>query len=181
MVNQKSLDNLHMKPRLVVCKICGRDFMSSHTQAMYCPEPCRHLARLAEWRDYKLKNKHIGQQWYDRNRDKILQKARYYRSTMAGKKTDLESHKRYRLKYPEKRRAHQIVMLSILLGYLKREPCKQCGAEKSQAHHPDYSQPLLVEWFCDSCHKKEHQRLKKGENNGTEIKADTNIKHNTGN
>jgi hypothetical protein len=26
------------------------------------------------------------------------------------------------------------------------------------AHHPDYTDPLTVEWLCNSCHLKEHRK-----------------------
>ena len=41
-------------------------------------------------------------------------------------------------------------------GYLEREPCNACGAEKAQMHHHDYSKPLEVEWLCRPCHLAEH-------------------------
>jgi hypothetical protein len=96
------------------------------------------------------------------------------RKTMQYKNIQNAAHKRYRLKYPEKRKAHMTVMLALLLGTITKEPCRVCGYEKAQAHHPDYSQPLMIEWYCDSCHKKEHQRLKKERDNGnSENKTDT--------
>ena len=42
-------------------------------------------------------------------------------------------------------------------GKLVRAPCERCGDEKSQMHHPDYSQPLLVRWLCRPCHLAEHR------------------------
>lgn len=43
-------------------------------------------------------------------------------------------------------------------GKIKRMPCEVCG-EKAQMHHPDYSKPTKVKWFCrkhhiEKCHKK---------------------------
>lgn len=33
------------------------------------------------------------------------------------------------------------------------ESCEICGKKcKPEAHHPDYSKPLLVIWCCPSCH-----------------------------
>ena len=36
-------------------------------------------------------------------------------------------------------------------GKLTEEPCKVCGG-KAQMHHPDYRQPLAVEWLCREHH-----------------------------
>ena len=41
-------------------------------------------------------------------------------------------------------------------GRLKKEKCSQCGSEKSEMHHRDYTQPFLVQWLCRPCHVKAH-------------------------
>lgn len=47
-------------------------------------------------------------------------------------------------------------------GKLSREPCRQCGSHDSQMHHPDYTQPLNVEWLCRKCHLAHHRSEKAG-------------------
>lgn len=42
-------------------------------------------------------------------------------------------------------------------GKLKRQPCQKCGSNNAEKHHPDYSQPLLVEWLCRECHLEHHR------------------------
>lgn len=42
-------------------------------------------------------------------------------------------------------------------GKIKREPCKVCACPDSQMHHPDYSKPLEIEWFCRRHHLDLHQ------------------------
>lgn len=49
---------------------------------------------------------------------------------------------------------------ALVVGTLIREACRDCGAEKVQAHHPDYSKPLDVIWLCRRCHVAEHVRLR---------------------
>jgi len=44
-------------------------------------------------------------------------------------------------------------------GTLTRLPCVVCGNPKSQAHHSDYTQPLLITWLCHIHHRMEHGRL----------------------
>lgn len=44
-------------------------------------------------------------------------------------------------------------------GHLKPEPCWRCG-DVSQKHHPDYSEPLQVQWLCRSCHLEHHEAAK---------------------
>lgn len=41
----------------------------------------------------------------------------------------------------------------------KPEVCERCGGSgRIVAHHPDYTDPLTVEWLCNSCHLKEHRK-----------------------
>src|SRR5215471_519378 len=40
------------------------------------------------------------------------------------------------------------------------EACERCGRTCApQAHHPDYSRPLAVEWLCVLCHFEEHRHV----------------------
>ncbi|KKK88108.1 hypothetical protein LCGC14_2746510 [marine sediment metagenome] len=37
--------------------------------------------------------------------------------------------------------------------YKKPELCNKCNKKKRLcAHHPDYGDPLMIEWICYSCH-----------------------------
>lgn len=49
--------------------------------------------------------------------------------------------------------------------------CERCGVANKVdrrgwaaivGHHPDYTQPLLIEWLCDKCHRREHRRIDSG-------------------
>ena len=51
----------------------------------------------------------------------------------------------------EKRRARQQAQNAVDLG-----PCKKCGAQATDRHHPDYTKPLEVILLCRECHMKEH-------------------------
>jgi len=42
-------------------------------------------------------------------------------------------------------------------GKIERKPCEACGDLKAEMHHPDYSQPLLIEWLCRTCHLRLHR------------------------
>lgn len=41
-------------------------------------------------------------------------------------------------------------------GKLTPEPCRICGAEKAEMHHPDHELPLVVVWLCRKCHLSWH-------------------------
>lgn len=60
---------------------------------------------------------------------------------------------------PEQRRkdiARSYAGVYLRRGYITREPCKDCGAEKAEMHHPDYDRPAEVEWMCRPCHMALH-------------------------
>jgi len=54
---------------------------------------------------------------------------------------------------PEKRRAQITLNNALRDGKIVRQPCEKCG-ERAQAHHPDYSKPLQVQWLCPKHHKE---------------------------
>ena len=43
-------------------------------------------------------------------------------------------------------------------GKLFKESCSLCGNSKSEAHHPNYLEPLFIIWLCRECHSKEHHK-----------------------
>lgn len=53
-------------------------------------------------------------------------------------------------------KAHTAVFRAIRSGLLQPEPCEVCGADLAQAHHDDYSAPLIVRWLCITHHRQHH-------------------------
>lgn len=62
------------------------------------------------------------------------------------------SIKMWREKYPQKRKAHTDVFVALRNGTLKKQPCEKCRSKKVEAHHDDYSKPLIVRWLCKKHH-----------------------------
>jgi hypothetical protein len=72
---------------------------------------------------------------------------------------------RHRAKYPLEVKARATAANAIAAGKIKRLPCEVCGSEKSDAHHDDYNQPLVVRFLCRKHHVQWHRmvpRLKIG-------------------
>jgi hypothetical protein len=62
---------------------------------------------------------------------------------------------------PVRLRAKQLVRNAIRRGDLTRKPCEVCG-DRAQAHHDDYSKPLVVRWLCTVHHGYEHRKEANG-------------------
>lgn len=64
------------------------------------------------------------------------------------------SNAKWAAQNPEKRSAQSQLRYAVKTGKIARaNSCQECGAVgKVEAHHPDYSKPLRVEWLCKSCH-----------------------------
>ncbi len=72
---------------------------------------------------------------------------------------DLYHYKKIQVeRYPERNRARQRIYYHRRAGNITPGICEICGTDKGiEAHHPDYSQPLLVNWLCSDCHRELHQ------------------------
>ena len=60
-----------------------------------------------------------------------------------------------------KAEAQRAAYMAILSGTLIRQPCEVCGATRVDAHHPDYSKPLDIQWLCRRHHKAKHPNAPK--------------------
>jgi len=97
------------------------------------------------------------------HREKNIERIRAYdriRGFHSGTLTLAISKKEWSVRNPEKRKAHLDVEFAIKSGILtKPSSCEICELKrKLYAHHTDYSEPLLVIWLCDKCHKDVHRK-----------------------
>lgn len=60
-----------------------------------------------------------------------------------------------------KKQARYLVNVAVKDGTLfKPVECSHCGSKKKiEGHHPDYCQPLVVEWLCQKCHRAYHAKM----------------------
>lgn len=64
----------------------------------------------------------------------------------------LSGQRQEQLRNPEAAKARRLLAYAIKTGTIMRGRCANCGAEKAQAHHDDYSKPYEVRWLCVKCH-----------------------------
>ena len=72
--------------------------------------------------------------------------------------TKYSDAKKWRENHPEKIKAHRLIYCGIRNGSIIKKPCKECGKEKSEAHHTDYSKPYNIIWLCKYHHTKRHYK-----------------------
>jgi DNA-directed RNA polymerase subunit RPC12/RpoP len=141
------------------CKLCRKVFMAtayavSHGGGKYCSQECARKMvmngcvyapqRLMEGKNNPNYKGGISKNNY---RYKLLQVERY----------------------PERVKARSKVQDAIRRNKLIRKPCQRCGSKINiQAHHPDYSKPLLVVWLCADCHRKLHFKEKQSRKEATD-------------
>lgn len=115
-----------------------KDNFTSHKHTIYC----KNCWRL-RYRENRIKHRESFHK-----RDK-----RYYQ---IHKKEILEKQRLRNQRDKNKNKARQAVKTALLKGILIRPiVCSMCHREKQiDAHHPDYSKPLEVQWLCRECHMR---------------------------
>lgn len=150
------------RTRTVRCVVCDREFETTHSQGRYCSPEHASIGQRGSELKYAGSNREQRREYqrqrYRQNPEAERARLNAHRSTEAGKRVAAGVYQRQSEKFPERLAARQAVRIALRNGALKGKPCEECGDEKSQAHHPDYSKPLDVKWLCRSCHNKEHGR-----------------------
>ena len=108
---------------------------------------CKECAKKDVSKNYADKREYYAE--YERERFKRPER----------KEAAIIYQRKRRAKDPDKYVANGIVARAIRGGYLIPQPCAECSAEKAQAHHEDYSEPLVVEWLCRKHHLKRHGKV----------------------
>jgi len=104
----------------------------------------------ASWREWRRKDVLSGRSaeraqksskaYYERNREKILERQRKSRSSPQRK---------------HRRKCNQLISLMVYFEMLTRAPCQICGeTEDIQAAHRSYDDPLDIFWACAMHHRQ---------------------------
>ncbi len=152
------------------CKECRRGVSASYyleNKEKICRSVgCRRVvvseARRIEREAYELEHADeiealkLGKAEARREKNRVRERERYWADPEKIKARNRE----YRRKNPEKQAARSLVTSAIRSGELIQEPCEVCSEEKVEAHHDDYSKPLVVRWLCSVCHGLVHRHTK---------------------
>jgi hypothetical protein len=89
-----------------------------------------------------------------RNREQLAENQRRYYARHAARVQN--ANKAWRERNAEKAYAHEVVNTALKRGKMFPEPCLFCDGTEVDAHHHDYSLPLMVTWLCREHHKLIH-------------------------
>ena len=123
--------------------------------------------------DYRIKNIERVRE-YDRKRGALQHRREYgaeYRRQ--NREQHVKTSIRWAARNPEKRKAHVAVQRALKAGKLERKVCEVCAAQKVEAHHADYTQPLQVVWLCSKHHAElhKHERNKQRKHNDNTLRV----------
>lgn len=116
-------------------------------------------------RNYRERNREAynayAREWYARpeNTERHRETARQSRERRIEKAREYDRQRGHRSYDAAKKRARRKVHTALLNGTLERQPCDVCGDQNVNAHHDDYSKPLVVRWLCRRHHGVIHQRI----------------------
>lgn len=170
----------------MICKNCRKEFLNNHGNRKYCFDcPVSKRKYVKEYyKFWRRKNRkkcvEYSLKWRDRNKEKYRKYRKRYFSTTKGKKLHLEQNKKWRKKYPEKRRhqssleyareknakgSHVLEEWQILKG-LYQYKCAICGKKKKLSK--DHIVPLSkdgtnyisnIQPACNPCNSRKNNKI----------------------
>lgn len=131
---------------ICICKECyakrKKLFYKTDYGGNYCRQMSRRFAKL-----HPERIKEIYKKWRQNHPEK-------YKELNNKRRKSFESNPNNKIKIS----AHSKVRYALKIKKMFKKPCEVCGDIKSQAHHPDYTEPLKVRWLCQKHHLKLHNK-----------------------
>jgi hypothetical protein len=141
----KPLDDFYAHPQMIE----GHD-----SKCKECAKAIVHAAKARRPEYYKE---------YDRDRamlpHRVLARTEYQK-TENGKQSLSKSHKKYKIKYPDRNFAVTSLNNAVRDGKISKPfNCSVCNQDRIRihGHHNDYSKPFEVTWMCHRCHMEWHK------------------------
>ena len=133
------------------CEVCKKVFIThgNRKKRKYCSRSCFGIG-MAKYKDENgLPLQRTNKKAFEVIRGKI------YRQTERGKEVWRNMMRRQYYKHREKVLARQSLNQQLKKGNIQKpKVCSVCKKHKKlEAHHEDYTKPLLVVWCCRQCHR----------------------------
>ena len=142
---------------MVTCPKCGKDFEPTKRNIKWYDKRCRRCKQDYD-NAWRAKRKADGKRAYWYKPDTARTAKRLYVSRPEIKKR-LAQRAKDRLLDPVERlkaQARWMVRHRVASGTITKQACILCGEKSVDAHHKDYSKPLMVVWLCKPCHRTQH-------------------------
>lgn len=148
-----------------ICRECGiekleEDYYKNNNKCKECVKARVRAHRAANLEQIQAYDRIRGQSPERKQKNKDYQDDMKKNDPERWKKMRNEACNKYRSGNRHKANAEQKLERAVVSGTVNKKPCKICGSNKSEAHHPNYQKPLDVIWLCDLHHKNEHKRLR---------------------
>lgn len=149
-----------MVTAMIECKQCGvtkpkvEYYVSNQSKCKDCVKTGVQSNRTKNLEYYRE---------YDRqraNNPERVSAREAYQETEHGKEAILRGKRAYINRNRRKREAHVTLGNAIRSRRVIPLPCEVCGEEKTEAHHTDYSKPLMVNWLCGKHHRLLHKQFR---------------------
>lgn len=142
------------------CSRCGvakplAEFHANKSREDGCAPYCKVCVKAytAEWRKKRALLLNAQSDWKTKTAD-MVEYRKAWRAAHPGYMTKKKAE--WLARNPQRRRVKDATAYAIETGKLVKLPCEVCGESKVEAHHPDYSRPLMVVWLCKQHHKEIH-------------------------
>lgn len=146
-----------------VCRTCQCAYLETSSRMQrgdFQCLPCRREAQVA-WRAARkaagipVITPKMGREYHREY------EAEYYsRPDVKRRRADLAKQYSADPNLRHKHEARWRVRRAIAAGKLVRQSCEVCGADRVDAHHDDYTQPLSVRWLCPPHHRAHHAKAR---------------------
>jgi hypothetical protein len=114
--------------------------------------------------------KEYRRQYHLKNKERIIKAVQLWRKNHKEKaceyvtkwnKKHIESRranvvKNYQKYWATKTWCRNIARVAKRNGFFKKEPCEVCGNIEVEIHHPDYTEPYMIQWLCHKHHHELH-------------------------
>lgn len=109
--------------------------------------------------EFKEKNKIKCRKYAHENPEKISKYSLNWANKNKEKKRSYQE--KWRKSNLKQKAANAYLQIQVREGYIvKPKSCTKCLKEcVTEAHHEDYSKPLVVKWYCHRCHMKQHRKF----------------------
>lgn len=145
---------------MIDCKQCGvaksksEFYVSNRSRCKECVKSAVRSNRASNLDYYRE---------YDRQRaynPERVAAREAYQATEKGREAVLKGKRAYIERNHLKRAAHLALGNAVRESRINPLPCEVCGSKPTEAHHTDYSKPLMVNWLCGKHHRLLHKQFR---------------------